>query len=324
MTSLLRFFLCITFIGSLAACSGISDTRPDVLRSSERLLERGVNAYHNSDYVGATDFFSRALTHYRSIDHRQGMLFSHINLAESALAMGQHSGAGKHLLEATSLAHELDDIEQQHRTALLQAQLAWRQSQADHARQILHALLAPPEQGSKHSDTLQLAALALRCEIAFSDADADGAEQWLQGFEQAIKRSSEATPQHQARLLRFQAQQLQRQGEHEQADTLREAALAIYRETAQRPAVAATLTEQGQSLLIRQRHAEAEDRLQRALYIRIWMLDRHNSRKLLEQLAQVQALQGKDEAASQSRDYAQRIQHNSADWQALRQQVKPR
>jgi tetratricopeptide (TPR) repeat protein len=314
----------LLFIGLLSACSGISDTRPDVIRSSERMLERGVNAYINSDYAGATDFFSRALTHYRSIDHRQGMLFSHINLAETALVMGHYPGAEQHLAQAESLAREQGNVGQSQRVMLLQAQLAWRQRQQEKAELILNTLNAEQEQQGISNGALPLAILSLHTEMAFStlDEDTTQAKLWLERFETTIKRSSDSSPLYQARLQRFQAQLLQQQGEYEQAAILREAALGIYREAALRPAIAATLAEHADAMLAQQRYAEAEQALQRALYIRIWMLDRHNSRELLRQLASVQALQGKD--ATQNLDYARHIQLDETRWQSLRQQVKPR
>lgn len=313
----------------LTACSGVSDTRPEVIRKSERYLKQGVEAYGNSDYVAATDFFTRALAHYRSIDDLEGTLFSHINLAETAMAAGAYDAVRQQLSDADRVAKTLGKTEYEPRLNLLWAQSYWREGLKDKALDTLSPLLPlfSAEQVQQSVGTLELTALMLRTGIAFSslEEDAKDAQLWLRRLESAFERSSNTSPLHQARLYRFQGQWLMHQGELVQAGKLFQDALNIYRPAASRPAIAATLSESARLAIRLHKWQQAEDFLLRALFIRVWILDRIGSAEVLQLLSEVYRAQQRQSAAEEAAEWSRHIREDKAtDWRNLGQQYLQR
>ncbi|HEX9802546.1 MAG TPA: tetratricopeptide repeat protein [Gammaproteobacteria bacterium] len=314
----------------VSACSSVSDTRPEVIRTSERYLEQGVEAYNNSDYPAATDFFSRALASYRSIDNLDGILFSHINLAETAIAAGSYDALRKQLSDAERVIRALGASEHEPRLTLLWAQSHWRQGRRENALELLEPLLPrfndKQEVGGK-LDALALTALMLRTDIAFASLDEndDEARLWLRRLENGYACGSEVTPQHKARLLRFQAQWLMHQGEPAGAEERLQQALDIYRPEAVRPAIAATLEESARVAIQLEQWEQAEDRLLRALYIRVWILDRIGSAEVLDRFGEMYLAQGRREAADEAAEWSRHIREDDAtDWRNLSQQYLQR
>ncbi len=275
----------------LSACSGISDQRPEPLRDSEYFLEHGVSAFENSDYVAASDFLRKALAHYRSIDNTAGILLSRINLAETALAAGNFDAAAENIEAAEKISHHGPFTEYLPRLTLLRAQVTWREQQTEEAIRLLQALLPTfdEEQNSKTKPTLLLlGAVTLRTDIAFmqsaQSSSNNDAELWLRRLSRMLPATPDNSQLHYARLLRFEAQQAYRNNDSKAALEKLELALFYYREAASRPAIAATLTEIGELLVKEQQWDAAEERLQRALYIRLWILDRIGARKVMRAL----------------------------------------
>lgn len=309
----------------VAACSSVSDTRPELIRKSERYLEQGVEAYSNSDYVAATDYFTRALAHYRSIDDLNGVLFSHINLAETAMAAGSYDAVRQQLSDADHIIRTLGTSEHEPRLALLWAQSYWHEGRKEKALGTLSPLLPRfPEEGQAQQgrDSLELTALMLRTAIAFAALEEDGenAQQWLRRLENAVAHSRDVTALHRARLYRFQAQWSMHQGELVLTEELFQQALDIYRPAAARPAIAATLSESARLAMLMQRWELAEDRLLRALFIRVWILDRIGSAEILELLSEVYRAREQQHAAEEAVEWTRHIREDKAmDWRDLGQ-----
>jgi len=307
----------------LYGCSGVSDTRPEVIRTSERYLQQGVEAYGNSDYVSATDLFSKALAQYRSIDDPQGILFSRINLAETAMAAGSYTAVKHQLNEAEHIVTTSGGSEYQPRLELLRAQSYWHEKEREKALNVVQPLLPDfdeDQQPNARPDTLMLSAIMLRTDIAFADIDKDdnAARLWLRRLGFSFARTSDTTPLHKARLKRFEAQWALHEGALKKADDLFAEALAAYRKAAARPAIAATLSESAHVAMQRKRWDIAEDRLLRALFIRVWILDRIGSAATLDQLSVLYSSQGKEDAATQASDWALHIREGKAtDWRGL-------
>ncbi len=303
------WLLVITLL--LNACSSVSDTRPEPIRKSEYLLESGVSAFENSDFVEATDFLRKALAHYRSIDDREGVLFSHINLAETALAAGNFDAAEAHTAAAQQITRSGEFQGLAPRITLLQAQRQWRRGLRDETLHLLAPLMPQFNEEQRTSikpNLVTLGATTLQTDIAFAQAD-NAAQQrlWLKRLSLMAPATEGNTELHQARLLRFEAQLAQTDGALAEALEKFSQALQLYRASASRPAIAATLTEIGGLLMQQQRWKEAEDHLQRALYIRLWIMDRIGSTKLLEMLKQTYQQLGDEERYLQTLKQAQRI-----------------
>ena len=326
MTS--RTLLLISFVFLLSGCFARKDTCPEIIRTSERLMERGVDAHASGDYVNAIEHFTLALARYRSIDHRQGMLFSHLNLAETTLASNRLDAAVRHIDEADVLSLELSHHDIIQRVALLKARQYWSQQQSCKALLQLEGLL-PTFDARDHSesmpDKLQLAALSLRTDIAFASLqeNPEEAELWLQRLQQAIQMAQPVDPRHYARQQRFEARLAAWKNQPDLALSLLDEALATYRRKALRPAIAATLVEAAQINWMSHSLDHAEQLLQRALFIRVWMMDRNNAREILEMLSELYKQMGDEARASQSQHLSEAIIDHDEEWQLLMQKIKP-
>jgi len=317
--------ICLLLLGStfLSGCSSVSDTRPEVLRTSERYLQQGVEAYGNSDYVSATDFFSKALAQYRSIDDLHGILFSRINLAETAMAAGSYTAVEHQLEAAERIVKTLGGSEYQPRLELLRAQSFWHEEKKEQALAALSPLLPEFDDEGKPQqqlDALMLSAVMLRTAIAFADVDnhAENAKLWLRRLDFAYARTEDTTALHQARLRRFEGQWSLHTGKLQDAANRFAEALEAYREAAARPAIAATLGESATVAMKQQQWPVAEDRLLRALFIRIWILDRFGSAATLDQLSDVYKAEGNVEAAKEAAAWSHHIREGKAiDWRGL-------
>ncbi|MCW8919538.1 MAG: tetratricopeptide repeat protein [Gammaproteobacteria bacterium] len=297
-----------------AACSGVSDTRPEPVRKSEYYLEHGVSAFENSDYVAAADFLRKALAHYRSIDDTTGVLLSRINLAETALAAGNFKAALEQIEEAERIADGEPYHEYRPRLALLRAQTHWRAEEGEKALALLQPLLPNFESDGRSSERptlLQLGAVTLRTAIAFArdDDERQEARLWLQRLALMLPRTEGRTALHHARLLRFEAQLAAHEEAPQTALEKFDQALQLYREGAARPAIAATLTESGKLLMQLGRWEEAAEQLQRALYIRLWIMDRPGAAELLQPLQIVYRQLGDEERLEQINSEANRLTH---------------
>lgn len=284
---------------SLGACSGVSDDRPEPTRKSEYFLEHGVSAFKDSDFVSATNFLDKALAHYRSIDDTTGVLLTHINLAETALAAGNFDAALKNINAAEKISNMNEQLDYQQRLTLLRAQVHWRKQQTDESLKLLQGIL-PTFDNEQHSENptnlFALGATTLRTDIAFAsdDENMQEARLWLHRLTIMLPDTKGHTELHQARLLRFESKIAFHDNSPQEALDKLEQALKLYRDAAARPALAATLAESGQLFMQMQRWQQAEDRFQRALYIRLWIMDRIGSAELLKQLKTVYRKLGKE------------------------------
>ena len=312
MSKLKYYLLSPLLLIILSACSSISDERPEPIRKSEYYLEHGVSAFANSDYVTATDFFSKALAHYRSIDNTTGILLSRINLAETSLASGNFSASEQNIKMAESIVQHENYAEYRPRINLLHSQIHWKKKEQSEALQQLQTLLPQFDEGNQSKTTpnlLMVGATTLRTDIAFAHIDENTVEAhlWLDRLSLMIQSAKDVTPQHKARLLRFEAQIAFRNGKNESAFLKLEQALQQYRQTASRPAIAATLTEMGQLLMNMERWDRAEESLQRALYIRLWTVDRLGAKEVMQMLHTIYIEIGDEVKAKQILEEAYRV-----------------
>lgn len=293
-----KILLAIIAAAILTSCSGVSDHRPEPIRNSEFFLQSGVRAFENSDYVEATDYLTKALAHYRSIDNTEGVLLSRINLAETALAAGNFQAAEKQIVASKHLVSNNSFPELAPRISLLQAQSAWRRGDEKEALELITPLLPifnEEQRTSTEPKLITLGATTLRTDIAFKRETPAQQRIWLKRLSLMVPATGGDTTLHSARLLRFEAQVAYQEKKSDKALAKLQRAISHYREVASRPALAATLTELGNMLMGVERWHEADDALQRALYIRLWIMDRHGAAELMNQLQEVYLKLGDEE-----------------------------
>lgn len=320
MTKHMQNGLCATLLasllGMLAGCVSPPEQRPEALLQGERFLTQGVLAYRADNYPLAAAEFSHALTHYQGLDHRQGILLSRINLAETALAVSNYEAAVRQVAAAVPLAASEGDVVQQERLTLLRSSIALKQGHYATTLELLTPLLA----SGLNDAELKRGALANRAALALA-LEADDAPAWVDRFAASVRKDESL---FNARLQRFQAQLALRRGEQAQAEALLQAALDTYKAIPSRSGTAATLEEWGHQLVVQSRWDEAEDRLLRALRIRLWLLDRGSSAADLQIMAAINAAAGREERAAALNRWAIIVAGNErVDWSALKREVLP-
>ena len=116
-----------------------------------------------------------------------------------------------------------------------------------------------------------------------------------------------------ARLTRFQAQAAP---DRDKKNALFSRALELYRQQANRPGIAATLTEWAQQDMADGHPAMAEDKLLRALHIRLALHDSTRARQVLTRLQALYRQNRQDARLQQVNDWLDRLSAAGFDnWQ---------
>ena len=305
----------------LTGC-GSAPQRPAAVVEGERMLARGVQAYRNDDLLDAANFFTKALAYHQGLDDAEGQLQSRINLTEVALAVGNLDAAQRHLAQAELLATG-PLAGYQPRLVLQRSSLALAQGDLETARTLSERLL--PEKlggtGKNSADTDSVhQALINRSTVAFASADEQPA-MWVARLEKNSDGDSNAS----AWLERFRARLAQRAGDQADASRHLQQALTFCKAIPSRRCIAGTLEEWGALLQASGDLAGAEESYQRALAVRLALLDRGGSSKTLRQLADICHTTGRGERAATLSGWADSVATGSTiDWNRLRGDTLPR
>ena len=273
----------------LTACGGNVVTKPAVLQDAESFTNGGLEAFADANWNNAQLLFTRALSLYQGIDDQQGILYSHINLAEVALSRREYLTAEKHLDYAANIAKKVSLQHYQRRISLLYALMALQQNKIVLAESILGPLLPVFDNATPVTipDTLQIAAIANRTKIAF--VQKQGEQLWTLRYANALKQSTINNPDLEARLLRFQSSLMLRQGDYEKVEADLQQALSNYKTSLSRTGIAATLFELGALSMIQRIWQEALDYLNRSMTVFRYLGDLEKVVQVTEQLAIVEA-----------------------------------
>ena len=284
-------------LGLLGGCVSAPDPRPDVQIEAERKLQQGVTAFDADRYPSAAALFGSALSLYRSVDDREGIVQSHINLAQTALMVGNYAQAVEYLDLAAHMAEALDAEQEQARITLLYAHLDYRQGAYERCAGRLATLLpefAQDDRAQGEVTALTRVAIADRARVSFQRQGDDPAL-WTRRYDAAL-RSVKPDDLMQARLERFQAELARREGDLSTASDYLDSALQRYKQLAYRRGIAATLGEQAALAIDTQHYALADELLRRSLEVRIWILDRPGAEATLNSLLAVNEQLGRPEA----------------------------
>lgn len=229
----------------VSACTSQTVNQPNVLWKAESFTSEAMQAYADEDWNRAQQLFSRSLAVYLSLDDRSQVLLCHINLVEVALAQHNLPLARTHLALADAMVKTEALKDYQARITLLFAMLAMQESRLSEANEFLLALI-PVFDGDlvvTPLDEIQLIAIASRTEIAFLQNQQ--ASTWLLRYANALKQAENKNSDLECRLLRFQARMQLKKNDYEQADTLLQQALLMYKNKLSRSGIANTLLEIG-------------------------------------------------------------------------------
>lgn len=257
---------------SVLLSSCVKPPQPEIaplsIQVAELDLASGVTSFHQGDYHSAVVQFNDALAIYRSIDHVSGKTKTHMNLAETYMAVGNLHKAKSHLQSAKSLAEKEGLTNLLPSLNLMDSSLAIREKRYSKAIKVLTPYLP---NGDIQTNSFGLAALQNRVIIALK-TEPSSAEKWIRMYDRAMQGGAKQ-PLQNGRLLRFQAFLAQQAGDFAKRDALFEKALNIYREATARPGIAATLTEWARDTISSGQLDKADDLLQRAIAVRIGMQD---------------------------------------------------
>ena len=298
-------FACITL---LCACSSgpAEKPLPESLSSPAYLLDQGIQEYADNNYASAINIFSKALLQYRSIDNQTGIARSCMNLANAHMAINNNDIAATYLKKADEIIQQSSLIELQEHLQLLKSTLAINNGAYETALEEL-----PVPLNSK-TVTILLAALKNRTNIAFT-LDTDDKQSWLDKYKTLQKKTAN-TPSHLARIYRFEADLAK---DISAQNTLLAQALNISRKIADRPAIAATLTQWASIDIRNNSFLYAEDKNIRALFIRHQLGDVKNSLKILKQLNTIY-IETKDSKQSLTENWIEQLSNNNMkNWPGL-------
>ncbi len=282
-----NLILSLCFLTLLTSCvePPPPEAPPLPLQMADTSLAGGVAAFQSGEYRAARLQFLDALAIYRSIDNPMGKLHAYLNLTETALATHDLQPARAALAQARDLIEKEKIAGMQARLHLLASSLAVREDNFAKAKEILAPYVTDPFAGNLPAKPVYiLTALQSRTYIAF--AEANETEKWVNTLARFMHEKKMKNMQSQARLNRFYAQLALEAGKPSESDMFFSKALATYRVKTSRPAIAATLKEWGKALLEQKRYDEANDRLERALAVRVSMQDIVGGGEILQLLLQ--------------------------------------
>jgi tetratricopeptide (TPR) repeat protein len=248
----------------------MGEKRPEKFIMADDFLDKGVAQYNQFHYEQAGVFFMKALYSYRSIDDPKGIVTACINLSKTSLSLGDTDKAEKFIKSAKKVIfHSPEIIQLRSYLSIVESSINIKKKEYRLAKILLQPIL----EQELNNRNINIAAVQNRTIIAFKEDD--NASYWVDQYAHLIKIiDGELSPRkskQKARLLRFKAQlshQLLEQTEYYQK------ALQLYRRTAHQTGIAATLEEWARKEYLMSEYSLAEDKLIRALYIRITLKDK--------------------------------------------------
>lgn len=307
-------------VSMLAGCASTPPPlRPEPLVLGERLINQGVDAFNGGNYISAISLFQQSLAHYRSIDHMGGIIDTLINLADTHSALAEYDEVESLLSKIERVGNGSITNQQQQRITLLSAANALSRSNYSQAESLIQPLLPLPQSTSPfsrhHLSTLIQLARAKIGQQRYFDA------------KEVLKRirSQESLQENfLARLLRLEAEIAIAEGDLETADADLQSALELYRQLAFRPGIAATLQMWADVALQQQKIDLARDRLGRALYIHLWIMDRNGSHTDLSRLCAVHRLREDSDKEGHCQSWQEKLKTTKAvNWTELQQLPSP-
>lgn len=287
----------------------------------QQLLAAGVRNFMVGDYSTAMQFFRKALIVGRGVDDIKGMALAEINMAETALGMGDIPQAREHLLEVQRMV-EHDDLQGvSPRLEIISASISIREGRADEAIAELAPYLS--DTNGAHDDygcseEIRLAALSSRAELAVVAADRQQARYWIKRYRQALDGMKSDEKRYQARLLRFEACLAHWDKNRRERDLILRRALEIYRADTARPGISALLVEWGRYLMDDADRVGARDRFDRAFFVRVEMRDRYGCQQILAMLEALDIGAGDEQRLVETRHWRQVVNNESpAKWDRL-------
>lgn len=265
----------ITLACILTACvSSPVDDKPKPVADADFFMHKGVETYHQGSYRQSIAWFERALLLHESLDQRDGIAKSHLNLAELNMIVNQDKQAFDHLKLAQnviltdSLSHLKPHLH------LLASSYELRQHQYQDALGLINTYMTT----SEASADVQTAFIANRVKVALA-LEPQSAPYWIEQYESKLSQNDIGDSGN-FRLQRFKLQANLTKPSAEQYESI----LNYYRGQASKVNIAETLVEWANHLHSIGQIPEAKERLARAAKIRLLMGDKIGSETLIKRI----------------------------------------
>lgn len=261
----------------LSGCSQRIDLRPEPYLSAEALLQQGIEAHQQDDFLTAARNFKQALTLYQSIANDEGIHISRLNLSASFLAVSEFDKA-KQQLKSLNQSQNLGLLnkKQQKKLRLLWVKGYFLQHDYVNAMQQLKPLL------NIKNPSLSLLATAARIEVLASPLHA---VIWLPQFQAKLNAQENPLAKYHALLQRSLAVIAVKKGDYAQAKKLVNQALSYYKQQAKRRPIASCLETLAEIELKQHNGRAAKSYFKKSLRIRLWLKDGYKSNALQIKLA---------------------------------------
>ena len=273
--------LLLIAILALNACTGTPDKRPHPVIQYKRIIQQGIQAYQQDNYIQAIALFNKARVLCQSIDDQQGILIVKINLIESALAISRFDLAEQNLVSLKNTKFLDSNLDT--RIILLTAHSLFLQQHYQHALTTLRPLLSQLPDTHNQLSPKQINLLLTQTKLAVFAHSSD-AKDWFKQLSTAMTENSTADLAQKALFKRLAAHMAIQESDTEQAISLMQQAIDSYKLKANRRAIASCLEEIALFYLARKNIIMAKDSLTRALLIRKWLQDTHKTASLVQQL----------------------------------------
>ena len=182
------FCLSFAFLLVSACASGPEKQNPEVTDNAYKNLTTGVSHYNKSKYSQAQKHFKAALNLFRSIDHREGIASSCLNIAKIHLENNEISLAKNYLILAEDLITDSNISSLKDHLAITQSSLAIANKEFDFAKNLLDPLIK-----TEQKNTIRLAAIQNRIRIAFEENDINSAKRFTQLFSTALTNHKDSS-----------------------------------------------------------------------------------------------------------------------------------
>jgi tetratricopeptide (TPR) repeat protein len=255
--------------------------RPHAVIQSENFMQQGIKAFQQDNFLQAINSFNKALVLYQSIDEQNGILLARINLIESALAISRFDLAEQNFALIGNTERLPPALSS--KIILLKAHELFLQEHYHDALKTLDPLLAQLPDTYKEPDSGQINLLLTKTKFAIFAHSAD-ANSWFKRLDAVMAENSTINLKQKALFKRLSAHITQQKNNQEQAITLMQQAIDLYKSKANRRAIATCLQEIAQFYYTRQNYIAAHESLNRSLLIRKWLKDTYKTTVLDQQL----------------------------------------
>ena len=279
---LLIFLFLAMFVSACVTSPDAIVTRPVLVERAESYVQSGLEYYQRYEYLEAQSQFQKALYEYQAFNAVEGQARCNLNLAKTAIALGDYDDARKYLSGARKIiqAHSLHDLAAY--IDIMDSTVLIAEKKYEAALNIVDGYFSGKKDYGKDRARIEAAILLNRVRIALELKQDE--VQWLERFKQLVKKDM---AKYEARLLQLEARLEVNKQQYSSALEKLGQALGQYRVQANPKGVSSTLRDIGEVSVIVKDWEVAERSYEDALLVAYKIKDRA---ALLESVESLQVI----------------------------------